>query len=94
MKLWKATAELIYLIAANDENEAYKIANDAWLDVRRDQEPSIWIGGEIKEEKQLPDDWTVDCIPYGSFDDREVGEYLDAVVWKDTNTIDMFEAKQ
>jgi len=94
MNLWRVTAEIEFVVAAEDWGSAYDSASDSWFQVRGDQEPTFSIDCEIKEEKQLPDDWTIECIPYGSTDDKEIGEYLDNVVFPDTKTIDMFEVKE
>jgi len=94
MKLWRVTAEIEFVVAAEDWSSAYSVANDSWHEVRREQEPFLDVDCEIKEEKQLPPEWTIECIPYGDADDKEIGEYLDNVVFPDTKTIDMFEVKE
>lgn len=68
MKFYRVTAEIEYVIACEDDEDEFSAADDAWRDVKYDEEPSIFVGNEIKSLKDLPSGWDGECIPYGAGD--------------------------
>ena len=64
MKLFKVTAEMEFVIAVEDDEDEYSVAEEAWRDAKYDEEPSLFVGGEIKSLKDLPSGWDGMCIPY------------------------------
>jgi hypothetical protein len=56
------------VVSADNEHEAYMLAQDHALDCIRDaeQEAELVLMGEITSLEQLSDGWDATCIPYGA----------------------------
>lgn len=96
LKLFEVELTFTAVVVAESEEEAHKVADSEAYEITRDNEPSVHVGKQITHEKDLPDEWTGDCLPYS---DGEAGDgetiqfYLDSAppeVVRDTKTIDMF----
>ena len=95
-RLYTVSATLTAVIMATSEREA-EIRFKSDFGEIKDQPIDAVADGEIRTEADLPDDWTVDCLPYGPRDNAlTIGEFLDVlpplVVVRDTKTVDMFAA--
>lgn len=64
MKLFRVTVESEIVIAVEDDEDEYVAAEEAWRDAKYDEDPSIFVGREIKSLKELPSGWDGMCIPY------------------------------
>ena len=94
-RLYTVSATLTAVIMATSEREAETRFKSDFGEIK-DQPIDAVADGEIRTEADLPDDWTVDCLPYGPRDNAlTIGEFLDAPpppVVRDTKTVDMFAA--
>lgn len=80
------------VIVADNAKHAEQVARNERRDiVRNDDLDDCDVTVEITCESQLPTGWDAECIPFGSEDSRQIGEYLDELPPpRDTKTIDMF----
>lgn len=94
-RLYTVSATLTAVIMATSEREAEICFKSNFGEIK-DQPIDAVADEEIRTEDDLPDDWTVDCLPYGPRDNAlTVGEFLDVLpppVVRDTKTVDMFAA--
>ena len=94
-RLYTVSATLTAVIMATSELEAERRFKSDFGEIK-DQSFDAVADGEIRTEDDLPDDWTVDCLPYGPRDNTlTIGEFLDVLpppVVRDTKTVDMFAA--
>lgn len=94
-RLYTVSATLTAVVMATSEHEA-EIRFKSNFGEIKDQPIDAVADGEIRAESDLPEDWTVDCLPYGPRDKAlTIGELLDAPpppVVRDTKTVDMFAA--
>lgn len=94
-RLYTVSATLTAIIMATSEREAEICFKSNFGEIK-DQPIDAVADEEIRTEGDLPDDWTVDCLPYGPRDNAlTIGEFLDAPpppVVRDTKTVDMFAA--
>jgi len=74
MKLYEVTYTIKAVIAAEDTDDAYCVAQDVWRDVKGNQRPN-WVCDQI--EKALPHGWNAECFPYGPpAIDKRIKDYL------------------
>ena len=94
-RLYTVSATLTAVIMATREREAEICFKSSFGEIK-DQPIDAVADGEIRTNDDLPEDWTVDCLPYGPRDNAlTIGEFLDAPpppVVRDTKTVDMFAA--
>lgn len=94
-RLYTVSATLTAVIMATSEREAEICFKSSFGEIK-DQPIDAVADGEIRTKDDLPEDWTVDCLPYGPRDNAlTIGEFLDAPpppVVRDTKTVDMFAA--
>lgn len=94
-RLYTVSATLTAVIMTTSEREAEALFGLSFGEIK-DQPIEAVADGEIRTEADLPDDWTVDCLPYGPRDNAlTIGEFLDVLpppVVRDTKTADMFVA--
>ena len=94
-RLYTVSATLTAVVMASSEREA-EIRFKSNFGEIKDQPIDAVADEEIRTEGDLPDDWTVDCLPYGPRDNAlTIGEFLDVLppaVVRDTKTVDMFAA--
>ncbi|MBH1995221.1 MAG: hypothetical protein I8H90_22660 [Burkholderiales bacterium] len=94
-RLYTVSATLTAVIMATSEREA-EIRFKSDFGEIKDQPIDAVADGEIRTEADLPDDWAVDCLPYGPRDNAlTIGEFLDVLpppAVRDTKTADMFVA--
>ena len=94
-RLYTVSATLTAVIMATSEREAEICFKSSFGEIK-DQPIDAVADGEIRTNDDLPEDWTVDCLPYGPRDNAlTIGEFLDAPpppVVRDTKTVDMFAA--
>lgn len=94
-RLYTVSATLTAVIMATSEREAEALFGLSFGEIK-DQHIEAVADGEIRAESDLPEDWTVDCLPYGTRDNAlTIGEFLDVLpplVVRDTKTVDMFAA--
>lgn len=94
-RLYTVSATLTAVIMATSEREAEICFKSNFGEIK-DQPIDAVAEEEIRAEGDLPEDWTVDCLPYGPRDNAlTIGEFLDvlpAMVVRDTKTVDMFVA--
>lgn len=80
MKLYTVKAEIVYVIAVEDDYDPLSVAVDCWRDLKYDTDASqidFNVGKEIKEVKDIPYGWDDMCIPYGDGDgNTRIGEML------------------
>lgn len=95
-RLYTVSATVTAVVMATSELEAERRFKSDFGDIIADQHVDAVADEEIRTEDDLPDDWTVDCLPYGPRDNTlTIGEFLDAPpppVVRDTKTVDMFAA--
>jgi hypothetical protein len=78
--LFEVTQTTSMIVVAENEKEARRTANDCSDDALSDSSPDIEVSfcREITDDKSLDHtDWDRNCIPYGSDDDKTVGDILD-----------------
>jgi hypothetical protein len=94
-RLYTVSATLTAVVMATSEREAESRFKSNFGEIK-DQHVDAVADEEIRTEDELPDGWTVDCLPYGPRDNTlTIGEFLDAPpppVVRDTKTVDMFAA--
>lgn len=94
-RLYTVSATLTAVIMATSEREAEICFKSNFGEIK-DQPIDAVADEEIRTEGDLPDDWTIDCLPYGPRDNAlTIGEFLDAPpppVVRDTKPVDMFAA--
>lgn len=92
-RLYTVSVTLTAVIMATSEREA-EIRFKSDFGEIKDQPIDAVADGEIWTEADLPDDWTIDCLPYGPRDNAlTIGEFLDVLpppVVRDNKTADMF----
>ena len=92
-RLYTVSVTLTAVIMATSEREA-EIRFKADFGEIKDRPIDAVADGEIRTEADLPDDWTIDCLPYGPRDNAlTIGEFLDVLpppVVRDNKTADMF----
>ena len=77
-RLFKVTAEIEYIVSAEDEDAAFLKARDEFLNAARDEmNPDVFVTGEITESRQIPRSWT-GCIPYGGDGNATVDQLVAA----------------
>lgn len=95
-RLYTVSATVTAVIIATNELEAEKRFKSTFGEIISDQGVDPESGDEIRNEAQLPEDWGVDCLPYGpSSNTLTIGQFLDVLppaVVRDTKTADMFAA--
>jgi hypothetical protein len=93
MKVFEVEITYTVLVQAENESAAYYTAEDELREIAFNDEPSVFVMGEIKSLAGLPSGWEPDCCAYGG------GELLSDLlpqeapidgVERDTKTIDMF----
>lgn len=53
------------VVMADDQNDAYDVAESKWSEIRSDNLPIIDVEGEVTNAARLPRGWDLGCIPYG-----------------------------
>lgn len=93
MKLFEIEITITAIVSANDETHAYAVAMDERREIVSDQGANeINVVREIRPGSTLPDNWNVECYPYG-VDERTIAAILadqPPVIEPDTKTGDMF----
>lgn len=62
-KLYTVTIEYEYVIAVEDDEEPYDVAEDAFGEVRYEIDRST-VDMNVFEMSSLPSGWDLDCYPY------------------------------
>lgn len=68
MKLYRATMEVEFIVAAKDDDDAYDVARDFYRDALAEQDYESLFVSEVAPEK-LPADW-LNSLPYGGDDEH------------------------
>jgi hypothetical protein len=93
-RLYTVSATVTAVVMATSELEAERRFKSDFGDIIADQDIDAECGDEIRNEDQLPNDWNVDCLPYGpNSNTLNIGQFLDILppaVVRDTATVDMF----
>jgi hypothetical protein len=76
MKLYKVEFMTESVVAAESEDDAFKIAYSNCREILLDSPDYPDIGREIVTASDLPDGWSDGCIPYGLSDDKTIREIL------------------
>jgi hypothetical protein len=76
---------LLMVVQADDEDHADQVAEENAREALDDQRPTpnVNVRGEVTQERQLREGWTIDCVPYGGDGDTRLGELLCGSVQKD-----------
>lgn len=94
LRLYTVSATVTAVVLATSETEAEERFKSDFGDITSDQPVDAQSEGEITAEMQLPDEWSVDCLPYGPENNTQtIGQLLDVVppaVVRDDKTADMF----
>ena len=95
-RLYTVTATATAVVVAPSVSEAEKLFQSGFAEIIEDSKPKGYVDDEVRSEDGLPEDWTVDCLPYGPRgNELTIGEFLDVLpplVVRDTKTVDMFAA--
>lgn len=81
LKLWRVDYEISVVVAAEDPEQAWDSGRDAVEKDIRDNGAN-YVGSmhvhtePILTAKQLPQDWTDNCIPYGGDGNTHIAGYL------------------
>lgn len=93
-RLYTVSATVAAVVVAPSVLEAEQLFRSGFGDIIADNPVRGFVDDEIRSEDDLPEDWTVDCLPYGPRGNAlTIGEFLDVLppqVVRDTKTIDMF----
>lgn len=96
LKPFAVTIECVGVVMAEDRHEAYKVARNEQREIMSDVDPDISVGDELKSEEQLKVyGWDGMFLPYGGDGQtrlKDIFAALDALLTRDTKTVDMFEA--
>lgn len=65
MKPYVVELTIRAVVVAEDEVHAYCVAESAFRDMARDEDPEIWVEREVHSKSDLPSGWDLQCIPYG-----------------------------
>lgn len=96
LKLYKASVEIEFYVLAEDERDAYFVADEEAESAMRDGYEGCTIITPVTDLARVPKDWQ-DSIPYGEDDtDRTIRQILteevEAVeVARDTLTLPLFK---
>lgn len=96
MKLFLAEVRYEFVVAAESEIEAIKIAQSSAREVVADgNNEECDITGEVRSARDLPWGWDEQCLAYAARDagDASIGDILQAIAdapTPDTKTLDMF----
>lgn len=95
-RLYTVSTTVTAVVMATSELEAQQRFKADLREIIGDQPVDAVSEHEIRRELDIPDDWSVDCLPYGqSGDEITIGQFLDVLpppVVRDSKTIDMFAA--
>ena len=95
-RLYTVSATVTAVVVAPSVREAEQLFRSDFGDIIADNPVRGFVDDEIRSEDDLPEDWGVDCLPYGPHGNTlTIGEFLDVLpplVVRDTKTVDMFAA--
>lgn len=75
-KLFVVTTEVEAVVAAENEQEARRVAAHNWQDIAYEVELGSTSSWDARICTVLPFDWNDDCIPWGSSDGKTAGFYM------------------
>jgi len=79
MKMYKVELRVVAVVVAEDEAEAYQVAQDFKRDIVADDDcQDITVVGEVACPGDLSDGWDQECIPYGGDGYARVAELFGA----------------
>lgn len=78
MKFYRVEFTMTAIVQAEDEGDAYSVADDAWRDIRSGSDPCISIGDEVRSLAELTDGWDGMCLPYGGDGNTRLQDLLPA----------------
>ena len=76
MTLFNVSIAGVYVVAAQDSDEAMKQARMIFEGADDVGDLEIVHIAEIASEADLVDDWKPDCVPYGVSENRSISEIL------------------
>ncbi len=95
-RLYTVSATVTAVVVAPSVLEAEQLFRSGFGDIIGDNPVHGYVEDEVRSENDLPEEWTVDCLPYGPRgNELTIGEFLDVLpplVVRDTKTVDMFAA--
>lgn len=65
MPLYNVEVSTIMVVFAEDEMDAYNVAEHYAREAVSDATPNIHVIGELTSKADVMGDWDVDCRPYG-----------------------------
>jgi hypothetical protein len=65
MKPFVVEFTLRTVVMAEDESDAYSVAEDEFREIASDARPDVDVEREVHSAKDLPTGWDLRCIPYG-----------------------------
>lgn len=76
-KLYRVTFEVEAIVAAEDWDEAYDVAQDFSYDILTEESSPIPLISEIDlKNPSFSNGWDENCIPYGAVGDMRISEFL------------------
>lgn len=95
-RLYTVSATVTAVVVAPSVSEAEKLFQSSLSEIIADSPIHGYADDEVRSEDDLPEEWTVDCLPYGPCgNELTIDEFLDVLpplVVRDTKTVDMFAA--
>lgn len=65
MKVFVVEFILTSVVIAEDESDAYSVAEDEFREIAGDVRPDVSVEREVTEASHLPSGWDLKCLPYG-----------------------------
>lgn len=76
MKVFRAEVRLTFYVAAETDDEAQEVAAQYAEEAVSDGFPDVEVSGEVRADRPLMSDHSLDSIPYGEADDRTIRQIL------------------
>lgn len=93
-RLYTVSTTITAVVMATSELEAERRFRSDFSDIIASQHIDPEAQGEVRSEGDIPEDWSVDCLPFGPKENAlTIGEFLDVLppaVVRDDKTVDMF----
>lgn len=78
MSLFKIVIEMEFVVEAPDDIAAYEVAESSLQEAVGNGDMLMIDATEINSMEDLPTGWDEFCLPYGSSDDKTIGDILAA----------------
>jgi hypothetical protein len=65
MKPYVVEMTIRTVVMAESQAHAHMVAENAFADIARDEQPDVSVEKEVRTQADLPDGWDMGCLPYG-----------------------------